>query len=245
VKARARVVAGSGGPYTAAVLRSDLPIVLRQADDAIHIAQGAAGPLGGDDLELSIELPDGCSLRLRAVASTLIQPSVVGGTALVTIKAVVGVGASLELLLEPVVVASAAAVELVTQIELGAGATLLWREEVVLGRYGEVGGAATTRIDVTCDGVPLLRTGSQLRGGDAVTHGPAVLGPGRAVGSLLRIGHGERVSAPEPDAATLVLAGGGTLFTAVAPSAIRLRRRLDAHLLDTLKIIGSGPVLGV
>ena len=81
VKARARVVAGPGGPYTAAVLRSDLPIVLRPADDAVYIAQGAAGPLGGDDIELSIEVPDGCSLRLRAVASTLVLPSVTGGVA--------------------------------------------------------------------------------------------------------------------------------------------------------------------
>ncbi|MDX6254826.1 MAG: urease accessory protein [Frankiales bacterium] len=229
MKARARVVAGPGGPYTAAVLRSDLPIVLRPADDAIHLAQGAAGPLGGDDLELSIEVPAGLSLRLRAVASTLVLPSAAGGTARIVVRAVVGAGASLELLLEPVVVADGASVELITEIDLAAAASLLWREEVVLGRYGESGGEATTRIDVTRGGLPLLRTGSQLRGGDSVTHGPAVLGTGRAAGSLLSVGYGDRACQPGPDMAAMSLAGGGILFTAVAASAIVLRRALDAQ----------------
>jgi urease accessory protein len=228
VKARARVVAGPGGPYTAAVLRSDLPIVLRPAEDAIHIAQGAAGPLGGDDVELSIEVPDGCSLRLRAVASTLVLPSISGGAARITVRAVVGEGASLELLLEPLVVANRASVELITEIELAATARLLWREEIVLGRHNEVGGSAVTRIDVTRALLPLLRTSSQLTGGDPVTHGPSVIGRGRAVGSLLAIGHGVEPSAPAPDSALLTLACGGTLLTAVASSALNLRRTLDA-----------------
>ncbi|BEP11853.1 urease accessory protein UreD [Acidothermaceae bacterium B102] len=230
MKARARVVAGTGGPYTAAVLRSDLPIVLRPADDAIHIAQGAAGPLGGDDVELSIEVPDGCWLRLRAVASTLVLPSVVGGAARITIKAVVGEGASLELLLEPVVVADRASVELVTEIELAGNARLLWREEVVLGRYNEQGGDAVTRIDVLRERVPLLRTGSRLVGGDVVTHGPAVLGRARAAGSLLRVGYDVNAVEPQPESALLTLVGGGQLVTVVASSAIDLRRALDAHL---------------
>ncbi len=242
MKARARLVAGPGGPYTAAVLRSDLPIVLRPADDAIHLAQGAAGPLGGDDLELSIEVPDGCSLRLRAVASTLVLPSAAGGTARIALKATVGVGGSLVLLLEPVVVADGASVELVTQIDLAHDARLLWREEIVLGRFDEVGGTAMTRIDVVRDGLPVLRTGSQLRGGDPVTHGPAVLGPGRAVGSLLQLGWGGDVGPPGLDSAAMTLADGGILFTAVAPSAIKLRRLLDAHGVGDAVDAGRQPV---
>jgi urease accessory protein len=230
VKARARVVAGPGGPYTAAVLRSDLPIVLRPADDAIHIAQGAAGPLGGDDLELSVEVPDGCSLRLRAVASTLVLPSAAGGVARITIKATVGAGAFLELLLEPVVVADHASVELVTEIDLAADARLVWREEVVLGRHGERGGEATTRVDVLRDGLPLLRNGFRVSGDDAVTHGPSLIGPGRAVGSLLAVGYEVAAMDPEPEAALLAPAAGGWLLTAVAASAIALRRSLDRRL---------------
>lgn len=172
-------------------------------------------------------MPDGLSLRLRAVASTLVLPSVRGGTARITIKAVVGEGASLELLLEPVVVADRAAVELVTELELADDARLLWREEVVLGRHNEQGGSALTRIDVRRGRLPLLRTGSQVVGGDPVTHGPSVLGRGRAFGSLLRIGYEQVRCEPQPDSALLSLAGGGQLFTAVASSALNLRRLLD------------------
>jgi hypothetical protein len=53
------------------------------------------------------------------------------------------------------------------------------------------------------------------------------------MGSLLRIGHGDDLRPPDRDAATMSLAGGGSLFVAVAPSAIGLRRRLDAHLAQT------------
>ena len=241
MKARARVVAGPGGPYTAAVLRSDLPIVLRPADDAIYLAQGAAGPLGGDDIELSIEVPDGCSLRLRAVASTLVLPSIHGGTARITVRAVVGEGSSLELLLEPVVVADRAAVELITLVELADTARLLWREEVVLGRHHEAGGSVLTRIDVTQGGLPLLRTGCQLTGGDPVTHGPSVIGRGRAVGSLLAVGYHTCAPDLDGDSAVLTLAGGATLLTGVASSALNLRRTLDRQTCGAGAVIAPTP----
>lgn len=227
MKARARVVAGPAGPYTARVLRSDLPLVLRPADDAVYLAQGAAGPLNGDDLQLEVIVPDGCHLRLRAVASTLALPSVIGGTARISLTATVGAGASLEVLLEPVVVATGAVVELVTSIDLAEDSRLLWREEVVLGRHGETGGSAGSRIDVVRDGKPLLRSGFQLRGDDPVSRGPAGTGGGRAVGSLLLVGDEQPPRPPTRDCAVLLLAGGGTLLTAVAGSAIELRRALE------------------
>jgi urease accessory protein len=228
VRARARVVAGPGGPCTAAVLRSDLPIVLRPADDAVWLAQGAAGPLNGDDVELSVEVPDGCSLRLRAVASTLVLPSLAGGVARITVRASVGAGASLELLLEPVVVADRARVELVTVLDLAEDATLLWREEVVLGRHGEAGGEATTRVDVTRAGKPLLRNGIHVDGATPAVRGPAVLGGGRAFGNLLGVGRPPAPTVtPGRDHAFLALTGGGWLLTAVATSAVSLRRTLD------------------
>jgi urease accessory protein len=225
-------VAGPGGPASATVLRSDPPVVLRPAQDAVHLAQAAAGPLGGDDLRLDVEVPAGRSLRLRAVAATLALPSRCARPARVVLDARLGEGARLEVLLEPVVVADGASLELVTRLDLAAGARLLWREEVVLGRYGERGGQVTTRVDVTYAGRPLLRTGTALRGGDPVTHGPSVLGPHRAVGSLLAVGLGSAGRRPEASSAELSLPGPGTLFTAVAHSALTLRRHLDGYVRE-------------
>jgi len=226
------VVAGPAGRASAPVLRSDPPVVLRPAGDAMHLAQAAAGPLGGDDLELDVEVPAGRFLRLRAVAATLVLPSPCGRPARITLRARVADDAALEVFLEPVVVADGAGVELLTRVELGARSRLLWREEVVLGRYGERGGRATTRIDVVRGGHPLLRTGSDLCGGHPVTHGPSVLASHRAVGSLLAVGHGDASQPvrPERSSAELALPGDGTLLTVAADGALAMRRRLDAHL---------------
>jgi urease accessory protein len=248
VRARARLVAGRDGPASAPVLSSDPPLVLRPAADAVYLAQGAAGPLGGDRLELDVEVPPGRSLRLRAVAATLALPSLCGRPARVELRARVGEGASLELLLEPVVVADGAWVELITGLQLAAGARLLWREEVVLGRYGERGGRVSTRVDVELDGRPLLRTGTDLRGDDPVTRAASVLGPHRALGSLLVVRPGEGTPAGEPDqsaahadvsafhpglsAAELALPGSGRLLTVAADSALDVRRWLDQRLAE-------------
>lgn len=205
--------------------------MLRPADDAVWLAQGAGGPLNGDDVELSVDVPDGCSLRLRAVASTLVLPSATGGVARITVRARVGTGALLELLLEPVVVADCANVELLTDVDLADGARLLWREEVVLGRHGELGGDVSTRVDVTRSGEPLLRTGTQVSGRSRAARGPAMLGGARAFGSLLctdALVPGPPT--PGRDEALLSLGGGGWLLSAVATSAVTLRRALDRPL---------------
>jgi urease accessory protein len=225
-------VAGPRGPFSAPVLLSDPPLVLRPAADAVYLAQGAAGPLGGDRLELDVEVPAGRSLRVRAVAATLALPSQSGQPSRVELRARVGEGASLELLLEPVVVARDAFVQLVTHLDLAAGARLVWREEVVLGRYGERGGRVCTRVDVELDGRPLLRTGSDLCGDDPVTRAASVLGPHRALGSLLVVRYGEQPPTADPSlsAAELALPGPGTLLTVAADSALDVRRRLDHSL---------------
>jgi urease accessory protein len=235
VRARARLVAGAAGPGSAAVLRSEPPLVLRPAPDAVHLSQGAAGPLNGDDLELDVEVPAGRTLRLRAVAATLALPSRCIRPARIVLNAHVDKGARLDVLLEPVIVADGASVHVITRLDLAENAQLLWREEVVLGRYGEAGGEVTTRVDVGYAGRPLLRTGMALRGGDPVTHGPAVLGGQgltrhRTVGTLLAVGFGSTGRRPEPSSAELSLPGPGTLFTVVASSALALRRELDGYL---------------
>ena len=58
MRARAELVAeaGPGGAVRLPVLRSQAPLILRRTADAVYLASGAAGPLGGDRLELRIEV---------------------------------------------------------------------------------------------------------------------------------------------------------------------------------------------
>ena len=67
MRASATLVAelGADGTTRLPVLRSQAPLILRQTPEAVYLVGGAAGPLGGDVLELRIDVREGATLRLR------------------------------------------------------------------------------------------------------------------------------------------------------------------------------------
>src|ERR1700721_2043243 len=68
VSAEAAIVASldaASGITRLPVLRSQVPLVLRRTPDAVYLVGGAAGPLGGDVLSLSITVGPGAFLRVR------------------------------------------------------------------------------------------------------------------------------------------------------------------------------------
>ncbi len=108
---------------------------------------------------------------------------------------------------------------------LDEGAELVWREEIVLGRHGERPGRYVSRFEATARGRPLLR--HELRV-DEDAPSAAILGPARAVGTVLLAGPDLTA---EPYAAAglsvLPLAGAGVLVTALATDTVRLRGLLE------------------
>jgi hypothetical protein len=172
----------------------------------------------------------------------------------------VGAGARLEYLPEPVVVSAAARHATIIRVTLAEGASLLLRDELLLGRHGETGGAARSVLNVDYAGRPLLRQSLEVSGADAVAMGPALLAGHRAVGTALWVdpaagetqdagaaavadstAGGEPAQASRAisadaarttDAAVAVmpLAGPGILVTALANNALALRRCLSATL---------------
>ncbi|QFG20207.1 urease accessory protein UreD [Actinomadura sp. WMMB 499] len=206
-------------------LRSDGPYALRATPHAVYLVGAAAGPLGGDELTLDLDVAAGASLTVRSTASTLLLPG--DGESVTRVRAAVGSGAHLDLAPEPVIATAGCRHRAVTDVALADGATLRLREELVLGRHGEPPGRYAGRIDVTVAGRPLLR--QELRLPDRVLHtGGAVLGDARCTGNVLLAGPG---LAAEPYAAdglaVMPLAGPGVLVTALAPDSATLRRRLD------------------
>lgn len=211
-------------------LRGDGPIAPRVTADGVYLVGQAAGPLGGDDLELTCDVGPGATLRLRSVAASLLLPGPYGGTSRLAVVATVAAGGTLDLALEPTIAAAGCDHHAVTRVTLAAGARLRLREEIVLGRHAERPGRYTGRLDVTYDGRPLLRHELAL-GDDQVTTSPAVLGPARVVGMLLTAGQARDADGPPvPYAAEGVavtpLAGPGTLTLAIAPDTATLRDRL-------------------
>ena len=118
---------------------------------------GAGGPLGGDDLALDIEVGPGASLTLRTAAASLAQPGEAPGPSRIEVRAGVGEGGEFRWLPEPVVAVRGCVHLMEATVTLDRGATLVWREEVILGRHREVPGSVCTRTIVDLDGTPLLR----------------------------------------------------------------------------------------
>ncbi|WP_163554485.1 urease accessory protein UreD [Candidatus Frankia alpina] len=251
--AAVRVERGTQGAPRLAELRSDVPIVLRLTGvppartgagvDAeplptmtVHLVNGAAGPLAGDDLRLDISVGGGVRLVLRSVAATVALPGHGPGPSRLTVTAEVADGGELDFGPEPTVVADGADHRMITEIRLAATARLRLREEILLGRFGEPTGSvlSTLRVDVAhaAGTVPLLRQELLLGPRVPGLRGPAQLGGARAVGSLLVAGPEWAGPGPQPAVAEgvgrLPLTGPGYLVSALADDAVTLRRRLTA-----------------
>jgi urease accessory protein len=236
VKASAALVAerGADGSIRLPVQRSQAPLILRRTADAVYLVGGAAGPLGGDVLELRIEVREGATLRLRTVAAAVALPGRDGQESVLSVTLAVAAGGRLEYLPEPTIAADGARHRTDIRVDLAAGAALVLRDEVILGRHGERGGACRTRLRADLAGRPLLRHELDVSGTDEVSLGPAVLAGHRTAGSLLWVepdwtepdGAGEIPPGYRPGVAVMPLAGPAVLLTALAGDALTLRRRL-------------------
>jgi urease accessory protein len=115
-----------------------------------------------------------------------------------------------------------------TSIDLAADATLLWREEVVLGRHGEGTGSLRQRLTIDRAGAPLLRTELAVGPRWPGSLGPAGTAGARAVGTVVAVGIDLAVVAvPGVRMAVQPLAEGAVLLTAVADRPGDLTAALD------------------
>jgi urease accessory protein len=221
MKAAARIVAEcEGGRTVLRVLKGEPPLLPRRTGPArVHLVGGAAGPLGGDELSLEIEVGPGAELWIGTVAAAIALPGRSGAESVLAVHATVGAGGTLVFLPEPIVAAARCRHRNVSTVELAAGARLVWREEAVLGRFGEEAGELRLSTAARREGRPWYRS-------DVTTgRGPALLGDARVLASLLTTAE---VTAPAgPDAAVMALANGGTLVTALGDDLARTRAVTD------------------
>lgn len=219
----------AGGRTRLTRLRSDGPLAVRAVsgagpDATVYLVGAAAGPLGGDELALDLEIGPGARLAVRSVATTLALPG--DGESRFTVSARVGAAGHLDFAPEPTVAAGGCRHRAHSCIALAEGATLRWFEELVLGRHREEPGRHVSRIDVTVAGTPLLRHELRLDEPDTYSAAP-VLGSARAAGSVVLAGPGlASTASAEEGLAVLPLERTGVLVSAIAPDALRLRRRL-------------------
>jgi urease accessory protein len=238
VRARASVVVERVGDRDrCTALVSSPPLTLRDTPDGLYLVASGAGPVGGDELAVDMTVEASASATLRTAAASLVLPGPTGAPSSMRVHArVVG---NLRWLPEPTVLVHGCDHTTVARIDVAPGGSVLWREEVVLGRHGEGSGSLLQRLHVDVDGRPLLRNelpvGPRWPGSD----GPAGLDGAGAVGSLLGVGVGRPsdVSDVEGSRAGIAdLSPTAWLLTVVAEDARALRRVLDDA---TLVVSGS------
>ncbi|MET8149600.1 urease accessory protein UreD [Actinoplanes sp. NPDC049668] len=242
MRARARIVAeadGRGGTRLA-VLRGESPLLPRRTgppgggEATVHLVGGAAGPLRGDDLRLDVEVGPGARLVVRSVAAQLALPGRPDAPpSRLEVRASVAAGGSLRWLPEPLIAASGCHHLAVTRVEVAASGSLLWRDDLVCGRHAEESGDVRADVTVRYDGRTLYRHELSVGPGAPGWSGAAVLGGGRAVGSVILAGPeradpGVLGSPVLGGAAVLMpLAGPGLLASAVGADIREVRAALD------------------
>jgi urease accessory protein len=182
------VAAGAAGGSRCRVLRSAPPLTFRETSAGLTWIGSAAGPVGGDDLELSLGLEPGTSLAVGSVAASLVHPGPGGETSMTRIAATVGSRARLRWSPHPTVLVRGCDHSTLVEVDLAEDAALVWRDEVVLGRHGEPSGSLRQRVTVDRGRRPLLRSELRLGPRWPGANGPAGAAGARAIGSVLLVG---------------------------------------------------------
>ncbi|HVX22677.1 MAG TPA: urease accessory protein UreD [Acidimicrobiales bacterium] len=236
--ARLRVERGPGHHCRVRDLEEAPPVAIRRCGDTFYLVATAAGPIGTDRVSVRVEVGPGATAVVRTVGATIAYGGV---DARLDVVAVVEEDATLHWLPGPLIATGPCSLGARSILAMAGTATVVWREEVVLGRHGEEPGRLRQRFRADLDGRPLLRHDLDLGPGAAGWDGPAVLGGHRAVGFHLVAGDGrplvagdgrpagapaEQTPAVGDGWATLDLTGPGRLTMAVAADLATLRRRL-------------------
>ena len=164
---RSRVVviarAGRSGATELTTLEAHGAFALRRTGPhEVHVVGTAAGPLGGDAIDVRVEVGRGARLDLRGVAATIALPGRVAAPALVRLEVAVGPDAEASVALPPVVVTAQADVLATTLAQVDGTLDLV--ERVQLGRHGEGGGSWTGRLVADVGGHPALRQSQRSAG---------------------------------------------------------------------------------
>ncbi len=211
----ASVVAQVAGDRTrCTTLRSAPPISLRETPDGLYLVASGAGPVGGDDLHVDVDVRCGASLVVRSAGATMVLPGPSGKPSSLRVRA--RVRGTLRWEPAPTILVTGCDHRVTTRIDLSEGAKLLWREDVVLGRHDEPTGSLLQRLHVDRAGAPLLRTELPVGPRWPGAGGPAGTDGAHVVSSLLVVGLDEPLLPDDADGAVLRLADDAWLVTALS-----------------------------
>ena len=211
--------------------RAGAPSGSVEAPLGVHLVATAAGPLGGDVVDVRVRVLAGASLRLRSVAATLALPRSGGGLARTCLDVVVEDGAHADVELGPTVVAAGADVVATTTARVDGTGTLVLTERVQLGRHHEAPGRWRGHLDARRGGRPWLV--QRVGVGPGASLDDAIDAPRALLSRLSTDDAPAGAAMTRGSAARLPLARGGTLVEATGPD-------LGAVAADVTALAGAG-----
>ena len=195
--------------------------------DVLHLISTAATPLGGDTIDIHVDVGPGSDLTLFSVAATLALPSRGEPRSQLNWHVTVADGARLVIDPLPTIVAAHAVHHSDTTVSVAGSGTVRICERVQIGRSGEDDGAWSGRLSADIDGTAAIRHRLRLGKADHDRLGsPAVL-----ISEFCYPDERADLVHPAAVAARLGLAAGGSLTTVLAgtmPDAERLAGELAA-----------------
>lgn len=131
---------------------------LGAAGSGQHVSMlgSAAGPVGGDELTMSVRVGPGATLCVEAIAATMVFPAPSGARSSQHLEIDVADGGHLRWLGQPLLVIAEGNHLQTTSITLAPTARLEFNDEVALGRSNELPGRLETHLRVVRGGRPLL-----------------------------------------------------------------------------------------
>lgn len=205
-------VEGRRARLTGGILRAQR---LTDGPDGLRVGLVATTALllGGDAVELVVEVGPASTLELFDVAGTVAYHGRGRPAGWRTVISLAD-GASLTYAGQPLVVSDGADVSRTLQVDLAASARLRLRDTLVLGRSGQRGGRVRSETLLRVDGADVWREDADLDP-DGIRDRPGMLDGRRVIDSLLTVG----VPAPHRPLATAyaLLGGVGTVTRWLGP----------------------------
>lgn len=210
----------------------EVPLLFREARTdgptlALSWVNGAAGPLGGDRLRLSLTVEEGAAVRIRSTGAAMVHPGPAGTPSTFDIAIDLAAGSTLDWWPEPTVSVRGSRHRTSMLLTAHPAASARVVESVVRGRHEEAAGQLALHQRVVIDGVPVLD--QELDLADGPFAGPGAHGAARAVLSAVTLGEAfaptpRSIVTPDVVAAVFALDRGAMLATATADDL----RRIDA-----------------
>lgn len=200
----------------------------------------AAGPVGGDHLTLDVQVSTRSTLSLRSVAASMVFPGPSKLSSRTEVNIDVAHDGSLSWLPEPTVLVRGCDHVADTTIALASTTSLVWREELVLGRWGETSGSVQQHLRVTRAGRVMVHLGMRLGPRWPESFGPAGVADALVVASMVMVGPpalGALAAPPRRDDGvhhddvswqSFAVDDDAMVIQALGPSIERVRTALDA-----------------